>query len=826
MDRRKFITNSGMSVLGGIAVPWSTADALRTTGVPEDGKVTTQRLRSSFDDDWRFHLGDVQGGESPAFNDASWESLKLPHDWSIEGSFDESNPSGPSGAYLRCGVGWYRKTFRLPTDLSSRHLEVMFDGVYMDSDVWLNGHHLGKRPYGYISFAYDLTLYLKYGHDENLLAVRVNNSMQPNCRWYSGSGIYRNVWVDVTHPIRVDTWGTFVRTPSVSKEKSDAEISTSVVNGTDEDRTIQLVTEIQDASGKVVGLSRGEHNIPARQTYAFEQRIMVVNPDLWSVDHPTLYTAVSRVYADYALVDEYRTLFGFRYFSFDADTGFSLNGERMKLKGVCMHHDHGTLGTAFNFRAAEHRLRILKEMGCNALRMSHNPPSPQLLDLCDSMGFLVMDEFVDEWRVGKKIIEYGYHIYFDQWAKKDLTSMILRDRNHPSIILWSLGNEIPDTDKPETVETAKMLVGIVRDLDKTRPTTCAIVNIKQANKSGFPDVFDVVGYNGGGGSDYYFDVDHKRYPKRKIFGSEAPHTVQTRGVYVSDENYCSSYDTCFLRMSSEGNWKMIQMRPFVAGGFRWTGPDYLGEPTPHKRFHTPYRKTAWPARSCDFGVIDTCDFTKDTYYFYQSKWTDKPMLHLLPHWNWPRVDGLPVFVWCYTNCDSVELHLNGRSLGVQHPVSTAGSHLCWEVPYIPGELEAVGRRGEVVVCRQKVVTAGTAAKLLLDCDRNVVRADGHDLAYISVSVVDEKGIVVPGSSQLVHFDVQGEGRLVGVDNGDPLSHQKFKNDKITAFQGKCLAIVQSTRKAGQIIIRARVDGFETEQVVFHSMATSSADVLV
>ncbi|MHB1024003.1 MAG: glycoside hydrolase family 2 TIM barrel-domain containing protein, partial [Acidobacteriaceae bacterium] len=730
------------------------------------------------------------------------------HDWSIAGPFRENNPSGPHGAYLPGGIGWYRKKIRLPDAAKGKQISIEFDGVYMNSDVWLNGHHLGKRPYGYVSFNYDLSPYLYFGDKENILAVRVDNSAQPNSRWYSGSGIYRHVWLTSTDPLRIDHWGTFIRTLESSPLSADVAMVTRIRNDRSADIDARLVTIIRDSKGRDVSQTHETHVVPAKSTYTSTQRLKIANPQLWSPDTPILYTAVSQVMIGNQIIDEYKTPFGVRSFAFDANTGFSLNGESMKLKGVCIHHDLGALGAAFNDSAMERRLRLLKNMGCNAIRMSHNPPAPQLLDMCDSMGFLVIDEAFDEWRVGKRAIEYGYHLYFDQWAAKDLKSMIERDRNHPSIILWSIGNEIPDKGIPEGVETAKMLAAIVRQEDPSRPVTCAINAIEYANKSGFSDVFDVVGYNGGGGSSFDYDIDHKRYPARKIYGSEAPHTAQTRGVYVSDENYFSSYDSSFIRMNCEGAWKLIQDRPFVAGAFRWAGIDYLGEPTPHKNFHTPYRETAWPDRSGHLGVIDTCGFEKDIYYFYQSQWSSKPMLHILPHWNWAGMEGKPVFIWCYTNCESVELFLNDRSLGIQHPVSAAGYHLAWQVPYTPGVLRAVGRQGKTEICRQEVRTSGAPGKLLLSCESNKVVANGQDTVHVVVTIADKNGIPVPQANNLVQFEVQGEGKLVGVDNGNPSSHLSFKGRHMNAFQGLCLAILQTTGRAGQITLRATSPGLE------------------
>jgi len=816
MNRRKFLVSTSQGILGGVVLPHSsrTLVAAEASASPRTADPTRQRL--PFDASWKFHLGDVSGGESPSFDDSSWQQLDLPHDWSIAGPFREDNPSGPHGAYLPGGIGWYRKAFTMPSRDQGRNVEVQFDGVYMNSDVWLNGHHLGLRPYGYVSFAYDLTPYLHFGSEPNVLAVKVDNSMQPNSRWYSGSGIYRHVWLTKAAQLRVDNWGTFIHASTFSPESAELEVFTRLRNHRPATSAAVLVTRILDAAGNLQCEARQPCSVPGNATSSLTQSMRLEKPRLWSPDQPVLYTAVSQILEGQSLVDEYTTPFGVRSATFDADRGFLLNGHPVILKGVCIHHDLGALGAAFHEPAMQRRLRLLKDMGCNAIRMSHNPPAPQLLDMCDRMGFLVIDEAFDEWRVGKQGIPYGYHLYFDQWAQKDLASMIERDRNHPSIILWSLGNEIPDKGRAEGVATAKMLVDIVHRLDPSRPATCAINSIEQANKSGFSDVFDVVGYNGGGGSSFQYDADHARYPHRKIYGSEAPHTAQTRGTYVSDENYCSSYDSCFLRMNCEGAWKLLRERPFVAGAFRWAGIDYLGEPIPHQRFHTAYRQKPWPARSGDFGVIDTCGFQKDIYYFYQSQWTSKPMLHILPHWNWEGMEGKTVFVWCYTNCDSVELFLNDRSLGVQRTVTTSGYHLAWQVPYAPGVLRAVGTRAGAIACRGEVRTAGTPARLLLAADTNTLRADGNDLAHIAVTVADAAGVMVPGAGHLIRFDVQGEGRILAVDNGDPLSHLDLGGREMTAFRGKCLAVVQSTKRPGNITLRAHAGGLEDGQLVLTS----------
>jgi beta-galactosidase len=814
VHRRRFLLATGTSaVMGGFGI----ADRVMASGGQGSSTEAAKFPRKSlFDFDWKFNKGDVPNGANVDLDDAHWQMLSLPHDWSIEGPFSETNPSGAGGAFLPGGIGWYRKSFSLPEGLAGKHVEVEFDGVYMNSDVWFNGRHLGKRPYGYVSFAYDITAYLQPGKKKNVLAVRVDNSLQPNSRWYSGSGIYRHVWLAVAEPLHVDLWGTYVRTPLVSQKSATVEISTRVKNEKRCQGGVRLVTLVRDAEGRVLSKEESAHSFSGEPNHIFDQKITMENPKLWSPDQPVLYTAVSEVYQDGRLVDQYMTPFGVRTFKFDADSGFSLNGQAMKLKGVCIHHDLGALGAAFHEPAMERRLHLLKAMGCNAIRMSHNPPAPQLLDMCDRLGFLVMDEAFDVWRVGKR--KYDYHLYFDEWGLTDLRDMIYRDRNHPSIVLWSIGNEIPEKGRPEGVATARLLVRTVNEADPTRPVTCAVNSIEAANRSGLAEVLDVVGYNGGGGSVFDYDRDHRAYPSRKMFGSEVPHTGQTRGVYQSDKNYCSSYDDCLIRISSEGSWKLTSEKPFVAGEFRWTGIDYLGEPIPHWRFHIPSREPGhfWPARSGDFGVIDTCGFPKDAYYFYQSRWTQRPMVHVFPHWTWDGKEGQPIFIWCYTNCEAVELFLNGHSLGTRHTNATPAYHLMWQVGYQPGTLRAVGRNGGREVCSQEIHTARKPARIVLKSERDWIKPDRRDLAYIAAAISDEEGNLVPAANNLLRFEIAGGGKIIGVDNGDPLSHESFKASSRRAFNGLCLVVVQSTGRRGRIVVTVTSDGLATGTLAIES----------
>jgi len=771
-----------------------------------------------FDADWTFIKGDVLGAEDPAFDDTDWRQLDLPHDWSIEGPFSEDHPSGGGGGSLPGGVGWYRKRFSLPAHDRDKRISVTFDGVYKECDVWINGHHLGSHPYGYTSFHYDLTPHL--GEGENVLAVRVDVSRQPDARWYTGSGIYRHVWLEITAPLHVAHWGTYVRTPSVSEATAQVEVLTQVRNEHEDLRYCTLTTALLDAEGTEVGQASSRHPIEGGQTHAFVQRIRVSGPHLWSVDAPYLYRVRSTVQEGDQVVDTYETPLGIRSIAFDADQGFLLNGQRVKINGVCLHHDGGCVGAAVPERVWERRLETLKAMGCNGIRSSHYPPAPEFLDLCDRMGFLVMDENFDEWRIGK--FPYGYHDHFDRWAIQDTLSMVRRDRNHPSIVIWSVGNEIPEQTLPEGVEILKVLVDLVHREDPTRPVTSACDHIAAhvPATEAFLKTLDVVGYNyvdrWAERRELYYTIDRHRHPERVMIGTENASVAGVRGEYdlQVSRGWRGPYHTRMIR--AEQLWKFTRLHDYVAGDFMWTGIDYLGE-------------VRWPAKNASCGPIDLCGYPKDEYYFYQSQWTEEPVLHLLPHWTWPGREGEVIPVICYTNCDSVELFLNDRSFGEQvmsfprygmdpskgwgeqdftsfaRP-ATADLHLRWTVPYQPGILKAVGMRGGEVVCTQEIATAGAPAWIELAADRASIAADGRDVAHLTVRVRDAKGHLVPDADDQIAFDVQGPGRIIGVDNGDPLSHEPFQSNQRRVFHGLCLAIVQSTTEPGQIEVTATAPG--------------------
>jgi beta-galactosidase len=758
----------------------------------------------NFDEGWKFNKGDVSGGQNTSYNDSGWSNVTLPHDWSIYNSFNQSSAAGSNGAYLDGGIGWYRKTFTVPADYNGKKVFIEIDGAYMNSQVWLNGTSLGTRPYGYNSFEYDLTPYLVYG-GSNVVAVKLNNN-QPNSRWYSGSGLYRNVWLTALNPVHVDYCGMFVTTPTVTSSSATVNVSTKVLNQSGSSQSVTLTTTIMDANGNTVAISTSSAtNIAAGGNNTFSQNSTISNPKLWSPSSPYLYMAQTQVSAGGSVVDTFKSTFGIRYFNFDANTGFSLNGANMKINGVCNHHDLGALGAAVNYRAIERQYQILKAMGCNAIRMAHNPPDPMVLEICDRLGFLVMDEVFDCWETGKTTNDY--HLYFNTWAQADLQAMIYRDRNHPSIIIWNIGNEIPSP----TAATATKLKNWVKAIDTTRPVACAMfaVSMGDAEPIAVANVLDLVGYNY---FPYMYDSGHSGHPAWKMFGSETSSALRSRSIYKtptntnilnSSDNQCSSYDNSWPSWgnSAESSYSETNRRAWIAGEFVWTGFDYLGEPTPY----------SWPSKSSYFGMADTCGFPKDIYYFYQSKWSTTPMVHVLPHWNW---SGGTVEVWAYSNCDTVELFLNGVSQGSKSMGTNL--HLVWNVSWASGTLQVKGTKGSTVVYDQ-VTTAGAAAKVQLKPDRTSINADGKDLVYVETNITDANNVLVPTATNTVNFSVSGPGTIVGVDNGNGASTESYKGNSRMAFSGKCLVIVQTTKTSGSIVVTASSNGLSSASATITSI---------
>ena len=769
------------------------------------------------DPGWRFALGDPRGAEQPKFDDHTWRRVDLPHDWSIEGTPSRDAPGGGRVGYFPTGIGWYRKAFRLPAGAGGREAWLEFDGVYMNSDVWINGVHLGNRPYGYSSFAYDITKHLIPGI--NLVAVRVDNSLQPNSRWYSGSGIYRHVWLTIVDRLHVAHWGVSVTTPQVDTAGAVIVVHTSIENDYAAGRNGVLRTRILDRQGRDVALTDATFSMAPGSRNEVEHRLRVKEAQLWSVDSPRLYTVRSEIVVAGRVVDVTTTPFGIRTIAFDKDRGFLLNGQHVKLKGVNLHHDGGAVGAAVPERIWERRLELLKAMGANAIRTSHNPPAPEFLDLCDRLGFLVMAEAFDEWTIGK--VPHGYHEHFTEWSERDLKDFIHRDRNHPSIVLWSAGNEIGEQSAPDGAQVLSRLVGIFHREDPTRPVTTGNDQIYADGHPAtlaFLDAEDIVGYN-------YADRWHER---REIFAEPDRHDhpdwkmvgTESGSIFQSfDEGYSLGNDSGVARpnytagmLQAERRWKWIAVRDYFAGDFMWTGIDYLGE-------------SIWPFKGFPSGPLDITGHPKDSYYLYQSLWTDQPVLHLIPHWNWPGRVGQVIPVLAYTNCNIVELFLNGRSLGekrIEFPAQgTSGGwntyalpvvnpttndlHVSWDVPYEPGVLRAVGKRRDgTVACHDEVRTAGPAAVLRLTPDRDTIAADPRDVSLVSFEVVDAQGTVVPTADNVVRLTVTG-GTIVAVDNADLQDHDPYQVDHRRTYHGRGIAILRATQ-VGSLRITATADG--------------------
>ncbi len=781
------------------------------------------RVTENFNSNWNFKLDNVTDYSS-ATGFAGWRSLNLPHDWSVELPFDKTSPTGTGGGALRGGMGWYSKTFTVPATDKGKQVSILFEGVYCRSTVYLNGKKVGYRPSGYISFTYDITPYLQYGKP-NTLVVKVNNNQQPNSRWYSGSGIYRNVWLIKTNSTHVETWGTYVTTPEVNADKATVKLQTTIAD-LPATGNINVNTKIVDAKNMVVATASSKANAVTAQEFT------VNKPTLWSLENPYLYKAITTVVANGKTVDEYTTSFGIRYFKFDVNNGFFLNDKYVKIRGVCNHHDLGCLGTAFNLRAAERQIEILKSMGCNAIRTSHNPPAPGLLDLCDKHGMLVMDEAFDMWEKEKN--PFDYHLEFNEWSKIDLETQIKRDRNHPSVIIWSMGNEINEQwikdGEGRSEEILKELHETIMNLDKTRPTVTANNYTDARNRLLKPGIAELVGYNYH--QEQWTDV-LKKWPGKPFIVTESVSALQTRGHYdmPSDsirrwpvrwdkpltegnpDTTCSAYENCSAPWGSthEETMKVFEREKHIAGMFIWTGFDYIGEPTPYD----------WPARSSYFGIMDLAGFPKDCYYLYKSIWTNEPVLHVFPHWNeqagpngWKKGDSVDVWVY-YNNADKVELFVNGKSLGTKQKHND-DMHIMWRVKYEPGSVKAVSTKNGKTVLTEQINTAGPAYKIELVPDHKTIKADGADLSFVTINVLDKNNNLVPDASNLVQFEVSGNGFIAGVDNGSETSMESFKDNKRKAFNGKALVVLQNNGKKGTITLKATAAGLQSATVTINA----------
>lgn len=812
--------------------------------LPISALAVNQRSVENIDLEWRFHLGDVDGASQPGYDDSGWRRLDLPHDWAVEGDFSQANPSGVTGGALPGGVGWYRKTFIIDAADEGKRVSVLFEGSYMNTEVFVNGRPLGVRPYGYVSFGYDITPYIKWG-GENVVAVRVDNSEQPNSRWYSGCGTYRSVYLVKTAPLHIARWGTYAYSV-VTGGNADLNVETTVENDTEKDAGIEIGLKLLDAGGETVAAVKYPAVAEAEKQTMSSTMLSVGNPHLWDTASPYLYRLVTDIYHSGNVIDSDTVRVGFRTIAFDAEKGFFLNGRNMKINGVCLHHDHGCLGAAFNRRAMQRQLQMMKDMGCNAIRCSHNPPSPEMLDLCDEMGLLVMDEAFDMWR--KKKTAHDYARYFDEWHERDLRDFVMRDRNHPSVFMWSIGNEIleqwPDADAGSlSAEDANLilnkghelgsadgmsansllalhLAGIVRGLDSTRPVTAGCNEPSVNNHVLKSGALDVVGYNYHNGN---VASVPENFPGMPFLITESNSALATRGYYrmpsdttfvwpywdkpFSDPSFsCSSYDNCHVPWgnTSEETFCIVSGNDFVSGQFVWTGFDYLGEPSPY----------GWPARSSYFGLVDLAGIPKDSYYLFQSEWSDTSVLHLFPHWNW--TSGQDVDMWCYYNdADSVELVVNGKSAGFSKKTGSR-RHAEWRVRYEPGMVEAVAWKDGKAVRRKTIRTAGSPAQIRLTPDRREIAADGRDLSYVTVEILDKDGNLCPNADNLVKFEVEGSGFIAGVDNGSQTSMERLKDNKRKAFYGKCMLVVQNNGKAGRISVRAVAEGLKEAEAVIAS----------
>jgi beta-galactosidase len=772
---------------------------------------------SLFDSGWLFHRGGAQRAENQQFDDSQWKKVDLPHDWSIEdlpgtqSPFDPNAISQVSGGFTVGGTGWYRKEFTVPVEHKNKRIYLQFDGVYMNAEFWLNNISLGGHPYGYTSFWFDITEKIKPG-EQNLLSVKVMNEGQ-NSRWYTGSGIYRHVWLRIAEPVHISPWGISVTTPEVSTTSARVHVNTSVTNTTAALSQVKLVTRIINSQKEEKSVTESVHALDANKAYEFSQDIPMAQPELWTIETPVLYTAVSEVYLEGKLIDRAETAFGIRTISFDAVNGFRLNGKTVKLKGGCVHHDNGPLGSKAYDRAEERRVELLKASGYNAIRCAHNPPSPAFLDACDRLGMLVIDEAFDMWRIANN--PHDYHLYFDEWWQKDIESMVKRDRNHPSIILWSIGNEIRDMETPPVIAVGKMLGDHIRKTDPTRPVLAAVNNLRP-QKDPFFAILDVCGYNYAAGGDHLqesiYVQDHSRKPERIMVGTE-------------------SYP-----LEAFGAWMPVVDNSFVIGDFVWTAFDYIGEASIGWRGYWQ-ESNFYPWNLAYCGDIDICGWKRPQSYYRDALWMEnqlsvfvKPPVPTFPlnpnkqswskwewhdvtaSWTWNGHENKPLEVTVYSSCEQVELFLNGKTLGKQKTDRINRYTAVWSVPYQPGELKAVGKNGSKTMMISALKTASKVTSLKMTPDRSVIKADGQDLSYITVELMDAQGILNPNASDQLLFKIEGEGTIAGVGNANPVSTESYVSSHRKAWQGKCLVIVKSTGKPGEIKLTAAAEGIPATEV--------------
>ena len=790
------------------------------------------RTEQTFEKGWKFTREDNAEFANPGYNDSKWQNVTVPHDWAIYGPFSINNDkqemaitqdgqteamehAGRTGGLPFVGTGWYRLNFDAPGFEKGKKATLIFDGAMSHARVYVNGQEAGYWPYGYNSFYVDATPYLKPG-EKNELAVRLENEPESS-RWYPGAGLYRNVHLVINEDTHIPAWGTYVTTPVVTDKYAKVSLKTSLVSpeGANKDN-YRIVTQIKDKNGKVV--ATGENKLSVFDNALFEQEFAVANPELWSPDTPVLYTAESKVYEGNTLKDEYTTRFGIRTLEIVPGKGFFLNGKLTKFKGVCNHHDLGPLGGAVNDAAIRRQIRILKDMGCNAIRTSHNMPTPELVALCDEMGFMMMIEPFDEWDIAK--CENGYHRYFNEWAERDMVNMLHNYRNNPCVIMWSIGNEVPTQCSPVGYKVAKFLQDICHREDPTRPVTCGMDQVTCVLANGFAAMIDIPGLNY---RTQRYKESYDQLPQNLILGSETASTVSSRGVYKFpveekkgakyEDHQCSSYDVeaCPWSNIPDEDFALADDNHWTIGQFVWTGFDYLGEPS-------PYDVNSWPNHSSMFGIIDLASLPKDRYYLYRSVWNkDAETLHILPHWTWPGREGEVTPVFVYTNYPTAELFINGKSYGKQSKNNSSLKNryrLMWmDAVYEPGEVKVVAYNKEGKAVAEKVVrTAGKPHHIELVSNRNELTADGKDLAYVTVKVVDKDGNLCPTDNRQINFSAKGTGKYRAAANGDPTNLEQFHLPKMHAFNGMLTAIIQAGETAGEIVFTAKANGVKAGNI--------------
>lgn len=794
-------------------------------------QAQTAREEFLLEKNWKFSKGDYPDAIQNNFNDKSWQSVTVPHDWAIYGPFDRKHDlqevavtqngetkatikTGRTGGLPYVGIGWYRNTFNVDHfKKGEKRVSLLFDGAMSEARVYVNGKEACFWPLGYNSFHCDVTDLLNADGKDNILAVRLENKPQSS-RWYPGAGLYRNVHVVVTDEVHVPIWGTYITTPFVSEEYASVKLKTEIENS--DNNEVQILTEILDADNKVVATK--DNTLKINHGKPFEQNFIVNNPNLWSPETPYLYKAVSTVYVKDKKVDQYTTRFGIRDIKLIADKGFFLNGKKRKFQGVCNHHDLGPLGAAINVAALRRQLTMLKDMGCDAIRTAHNMPAPELVELCDEMGFMMMIEPFDEWDIAK--CANGYHRFFDEWAEKDMVNMIRNYRNNASVVMWSIGNEVPTQCSPEGYKVASFLQDICHREDPTRPVTCGMDQVTCVLNNGFAAMLDVPGFNY---RVHRYEEAYNKLPQNLVLGTETSSTVSSRGVYkfpvekkanaVYDDHQSSSYDFEYCDWSNlpDDDLALADDHDWTMGQFVWTGFDYLGEPS-------PYDTDAWPNHSSMFGIIDLASIPKDRYYLYRSIWNKNDnTLHILPHWNWEGREGQKTPVFVYTNYPSAELFINGKSYGKQTKNDSSVQsryRLMWmDAIYEPGEVKVVAYDALGKAVEEKTIrTAGKPHHIELIPDRTQLSADGKDLAYINVRVVDKDGNLCPNDQRLIKFSVTGDGKYRASANGDPTSLDLFHLPQMPLFNGQLTSIVQAGEEAGELVFEAQAKGLTSAKI--------------